>query len=102
MKQLNNLIKLRVEQLTNKNQFVIYFNDSNGEKVICFQSYKTLIAIYHPVNQKLYINYHYWDYSKTTRKHLKLFINEYTPYDYYTRHGFMGEIERNANIEYFE
>lgn len=98
---LKNLVKLSVKQLHNKNQFVIYFNDSNGNKVIAFQSYHTLIAIYHPIQQKLFINYHYWDYSKTTLKHLKLFINEYTTFDYYTKAGFIGEIKRNDNIIFF-
>jgi hypothetical protein len=64
---------LVVENLHNKNQFVI-----SGYGFTCFQSYETLIAIYDEDNSTLYLNATMWDYSKTTSKHLKIFINEYT------------------------
>lgn len=56
-----------VEQLGNKNQFKVFFN--NG---VAFQSYSSLIAIkLH--NGKVYVS-DKWDYSATTLKHFKLFL----------------------------
>lgn len=56
-----------VEQLENKNQFIIY-NEGN----IYFQSYKSLIAKID--NNNVLTIYKDWDYSKTTLKHLKIFL----------------------------
>jgi hypothetical protein len=79
-KMLNaNLEKVKVEQLYNKNQFVIYYRD-NEKGLVAFQSYSSLIAVLK--GGMLYINWDKWDYSKTTLKHLKLFVNEYTPFTY--------------------
>lgn len=69
-------IRCRVENLYNKNQFVIFTNVNKKEYII-FQSYSSEIAIYH-INGDLYINDKYINYSKTTSKHLYLFINDYT------------------------
>lgn len=68
--------KYFVEQLHNKNQFVIYTPDK-----IIFQSYRTTVA-YTTLNNigittGLYIDPEYIRYSKTTSKHLLLFIKEY-------------------------
>ena len=59
----------KVEQFYNKNQFVI-----KTDKGIVFQSYNSVIAIYE--NGVLTLGKD-WDYSKTTTKHLYLFINDY-------------------------
>ena len=69
--------KYFVEQLHNKNQFVIY----TPNKII-FQSYRTTVA-YTTLSPStgmttgLYVDTKYIRYSKTTSKHLILFINEY-------------------------
>ena len=60
---------MKVEQFYNKNQFII----RDGGKTV-FQSYDSTIAIYE--NGVLTLG-HDWDYSKTTSKHLYLFIDEY-------------------------
>lgn len=60
-----------VEQLYNKNQFVIRVDGR-----IFFQSYDSQIAFI--MNDELYINVEYINYSKTTSKHLYLFIRDYT------------------------
>lgn len=60
---------MKVNQFYNKNQFVI----TEGSKRV-FQSYDSTIAIND--NGKITLGRH-WDYSKTTSKHLYLFINEY-------------------------
>lgn len=66
---------MQVTQLLNQrgnaaaNQFII--NSENGQT---FQSYKSLIA-FKPNNGDTPILSEHWDYSKTTLKHLKLFLN---------------------------
>ena len=84
---LNDAKKVRVYQLANKNQFVIEYY-VNGELLTCFQSYYSLIAIYNRTTKELFINNNKWDYSKTTLKHLKMFINEWTPYTYENKQQF--------------
>lgn len=70
-------LKCKVSNLYNKNQFLIEVTTHNKDYLI-FQSYKSEIAIYFYDKQELYINEYYINYSKTTSKHLYIFINEYT------------------------
>lgn len=58
----------KVEQLENKNQFLIRANNK-----IVFQSYDSIIAIYDKEKRTLKLG-KYWDYSNTTRKHLYIFL----------------------------
>ena len=51
----------------NTNQFKVYM-----EKGVIFQSYSTLIS-FRDLNGKVYLTSD-WDYSKTTLKHLKIFL----------------------------
>ncbi len=60
---------MKVENFYNKNQFRIY-----GEGKNIFQSYESTIAIIE--NGSLTLGRD-WDYSKTTSKHLYLFLNDY-------------------------
>lgn len=62
----------KVEQFYSKNQFLI--NDTEKDE-LTFQSYNKTIAIFNGLLQTLTLGF-YWDYSKTTSKHLYLFINE--------------------------
>lgn len=62
--------RVRVEQLENKNQFIIY-----GENGVYFQSYNSLIARI-DANGCLTL-WSDWNYSKTTLKHLYLFFNKF-------------------------
>lgn len=99
--KIKDLIKVHVEQLQNRNQFVIYCsNKESGLSVVAFQSYRTLIAVLE--GGKLYINWNYWDYSKTTLKHLKIFINEYTPFTYESKAQFLGLIKTCERVLTFE
>lgn len=98
---LKNAIKINVEQLENKNQYLITYQDKETN-ILCFQSYKTLIAIRSYKDKKLSVNYKYWDYSKTTMKHLKLFINTYTTYTYESKSQFQKLLLNDSNINYFE
>jgi len=61
---------MRVRQFYNKNQFVI-----TGDNKVVFQSYNSTCAV---INEDgdLILGYD-WDYSKTTMKHLYLFLEEY-------------------------
>ena len=103
MIKLEDLIKLSVEQLLNKNQFVIKYQEPrSGAKWICFQSYQSVIALYNPSTARLLINWSKWDYSKTTLKHLKAFINEYTPFSYTTKADFYKFISSSACVVLFE
>lgn len=60
---------LKIGQVENKNQF--YYED--GFKSV-FQSYNSIIVIYQ--NGKLIFGRD-WDYSKTTLKHLYIYLNDY-------------------------
>ena len=62
---------MKIYNLENKNQFVILGN--NGE--IEFQSYNSLIARIEK-NGNLSLSNH-WNYSRTTLKHLYIFLDRY-------------------------
>ena len=62
---------MTVQNFYNKNQFII----SGGDAVVTFQSYNSVIA---KIDKKgTLILGNDWNYSKTTLKHLYLFINDY-------------------------
>lgn len=65
-----------------------------------FYSYDTLIAIYENENCTLYLKDSMWDYSNTTRKYFKQFIEEYTTKEYGTKQKFLKEISENEKIVY--
>lgn len=54
-----------------KNQFVIMDEDK-----IVFQSYETLIAVYHRKSRTVILDDNAENYSRTTSKYLKRFIEE--------------------------
>lgn len=60
----------KVENFYNRNQFIITIDDE-----IYLQSYNSIIAKVHKRYGHLYI-YDDWDYSKTTLKHLYLFLQD--------------------------
>ena len=101
LNRLETFTKTRVYQLENKNQFVIEFIKPNNYSVLCFQSYKTLIAVYDCEYKQMLINWRYWDYSKTTSKHLKIFVNRYTYFEYLNKQQFLKEIRNNSLIDTF-
>lgn len=85
---------MRVENLNGyPNQFLIvdYENDS-----ISFQSYKTLIATLKRGTLKVFSH---WDYSNTTMRHFKRFINEETPFTYENSKQWRQEMKDNPQIE---
>ena len=56
------------------NQFKITMQ--NGLEV--FQSYETIICIKDPRNNQIYLDKHSWDYSNTTSRYRKFFLQEDT------------------------
>lgn len=62
---------MKVENFYNKNQFIIF----GGDAMVTFQSYNSIIAKIDK-NGTLFLG-NDWNYSKTTLKHLYLFINDY-------------------------
>lgn len=62
---------MKVKNFYHQNQFII----ENGD-LIQFQSYESLIASYDSNDWKLVLWIDY-DYSKTTLKHLYLFLSDY-------------------------
>ncbi len=68
---MNKNIKLsgKVRQLEHQNQFTI-----ENEKGIYFQSYDSIIAL-KDKEGNIFLDKQYWDYSKTTVKHLCLFLD---------------------------
>lgn len=64
---------MKVRQLENKNQFVM----EDNERAI-FQSYESVIAEYDKINDILTLGID-WDYSRTTTKHLYIFLEEIIP-----------------------
>lgn len=85
---------MQVQNFEQKNQFVI---TDRGN--LFFQSYKSLIAKIDK-NGKVTL-YKDWDYSKTTMRHLYLFLREYSSID--TKYLYKQGIEKlikNKVIKY--
>ena len=71
--------------------------EKNG--ILEFWSYKTKIASFNKNRLILKLNREKWDFSQTTLKQLKRFINSYVEDDYYVnRKDFEKRIHKNGNI----
>lgn len=93
MDRISNLINNQGRAVAN--QFIRIVDDG-----IVFQSYKSNIA-YIRNNGILEIGKD-WDYSQTTSKYLKQFINEHTIFIYKDHKSFEKEIKENDKIIYNE
>lgn len=62
---------MKVQQFYNLNQFIIW-----GDDKIILQSYNSTIAIYKVKEKELTLGSD-WDYSRTTLKHLYLFLYDH-------------------------
>lgn len=76
-----------MEILENKSNMIILQKDDNTE----FYSYNSLIAIF--CGKELVLTKK-WNYSQTTLKQLKYFINNYTCFNYETKKQFIEEIKK--------
>lgn len=65
----------KVRQLENKNQFIM-----EDDKKTIFQSYDSIIAIFDKKTRDLTLGCD-WDYSRTTLKHLYIFLRDVIYYD---------------------
>lgn len=77
---------------TAKNMLIAKNNDK-----ITFFSYNQKIATYDTITGLLYLT-DLWDYSQTTLKQLKHFVNNYTKYTYTTKKEFEAITQKNNNI----
>lgn len=62
-------------------------------KQVTFISYDSTIADYDIENRILYLHGDMWDYSNTTRKYFKKFINYFTQFTYMDKKQFLKELE---------
>lgn len=71
---------------------------------IYFISYQTLIAYYDKNSCKLFLNGNWWDFSNTTRKHFKAWLNGLYVYNikYIDKKSFIKEVQENDAICYME
>ena len=89
-----------------QNMLTKYGNPSRDQKVIenatglTFKSYDSIICYYSQSEKQLYLNGRMWDYSATTRKYFKDFVNFYTCFDYASKQKWEREIEKNNKIFY--
>ena len=73
---------------------------SHGTK-IAFQSYASCIAVYDMYTGEMKVGPD-WNYSSTTSRHFKLFVNNKTRFLYETSEKFRKEMERNPKITFVE
>lgn len=76
------------------NQFII---EDDNKRV--FQSYSSKIAEYDLNTRELKV-FSDWDYSKTTLKYFKIFIDEETIYTYGTKAKFIKEYEGHVKVKF--
>ena len=84
---------MKVENFKHINQYLITVGN-----IITFQSYNSTIASYNRLTGNLKV-FKDWDYSNTTRKHFKMFINELTIFNYETKKQWIKEMNENNKIE---
>ena len=92
---LENLKKLRIIPLANNQNIIVASYE--GARYYLFLSYDTLIAIYNTENYDIAVNTNKWDYSKTTMRWLKTFINDYTARHYDNKQQFAYFIYNDVN-----
>jgi len=87
--KIENMTSIRGNKISN--QFVIRQEDKTT-----FQSYDSVVCDWNGTTLYLYDNV--WDYSNTTRKYFKSFLEEETNINYESRKDFIKQIETNPNI----
>lgn len=75
------------------NQFVIVGNDG-----VYFQSYDSVIAQKNYSDGKIYLSPN-WDFSKTTLKHLYIFLRDYTYYGVNSKKDVKEWIKKGKFVE---
>lgn len=70
------------------------------KKTFYLFSYNCKIAIYNTDTESLAIHRNYWNYSQTTTKHFKHFVNNYTAYTYETKQQFQKLVEEKQKSDF--
>ena len=91
-------LKCSVENLRNKNQHLIY-TSIGGCDWIVFQSYKSECAMYNKTKRQVWLNIDCW-LSKTTSKHLYIFLSNYTHLSVHNINELKEMIEEGEIIKY--
>ena len=81
---------MKIKQLAN-NQVVIMANGKTS-----FHSYNTKIAT--ATNKTLVLHNNKWDYSNTTRKYFKQYVNRFTSFRYKDRQDWLKQMRTNPRI----
>lgn len=76
------------------NQFLI---EDSARHLKAFQSYDSMVAIYNTETKDLTLGKD-WDYSQTTLKYFKQFVNRHTPYCYNDKKSFVKFMEHCDEI----
>ena len=79
------------------NNQVVVCEGNYGEYKYEFYSYGTLIATYEEETRRLTLT-EYYDYSRTTSKYLKIFLNEYC-YFYYDNTNELRKYIKNGGCD---
>lgn len=87
---------LKIKQLVNdKNNWAVNQIVVETNKYIFFQSYEAIIARYNKENGKIVLSKD-WEYSKTTRKHLYIFLRDYTSHSVYSYNDVRNNIKNKV------
>lgn len=82
-----------------KNETII--KDKRDENTFYYLfSYNCEIAIYCERSESLAISKEWWNYSQSTLKHFKNFVNNYTAYTYETKQQFQKLIEEKQKTDF--
>lgn len=74
---------IKVRNITNANgntvanQFEIVVYNGDFENTTFFQSYNSIIAEVRDSDGQVYLDEYYWDYSRTTMRHLYNFLRQW-------------------------
>lgn len=90
---------IKVSQFHHQNQYEILVKYED-KKYVIFQSYDTVIAIYCYEDDELYLSRYNWDYSRTTLRHLYLFINTHTMMFCHSLNDIMNLL-REGHIQFY-
>lgn len=71
------MIKVRNITNANGNTVANQFEIVDVDNATLFQSYNTLIAEVRDSDGQVYLDEHYWDYSRTTMRHLYNFLRQW-------------------------
>lgn len=75
------------------NQNILVLDDK-----LHFYSYSSYICSYNKSTHELILNNNMWDYSNTTRKYFKKFLEEYTSIPYVNKSNFVKMLSFNTGI----